>query len=236
MNFSEGQLERYSRQILLPEIGGRGQRRLLEARIVVMGVGVIGRIMALYLAGAGVGWLRFMVPRGVEESGEGLVESLVDLNPDVQVELVTEPVDSEELALLLEEGDLILDVSNTIAVRQRLNRLSLTLKKPLLSGWILGGRGYVATSLAGILEGAPCLECHLSQEQKEPFVLAPELLRVLPGLLGTILATELLLTLLNLGPTTAHTTWIGSPWEGEYHRVPVYKNRVCACCGKENLA
>ena len=216
--------ERYSRHLLLPEIGASGQRRLEAASVVVVGAGGLGSPAAFYLAAAGVGQLRLIDDDVVERSnlqrqilhtdadvGVAKVESahtrLSALNPRVTVEPVAERLDSANVERLIAEADVVLDGGDNFPVRYLLNDACVHLGKPLVYGAVHRFEGQVSVFDAGRERGRlPCYRC-LFPEPPPPEA-APNcsevgVLGVLPGVVGMLQATEALKLLLHVGEPLA---------------------------------
>ena len=176
---NDDQLLRYSRHILLPQIGIEGQQRLLGARALVIGAGGLGSPVALYLASAGVGTLtvcdgddvdltnlqRQIVHR-TESIGSKKVDSaratLAAINPSVHIETVPERVAGQRLDALVAQADVVLDASDNFATRHAVNRACVAHRKPLVSG--AGVRFDGQVSVFDLRDGAsPCYACLLSQ-------------------------------------------------------------------------
>lgn len=212
--------QRYSRHLLLPEIGLRGQRRLEAARVLVVGAGGLGSPSAFYLAAAGVGHLRLADDDVVDRSnlqrqilhvdadtGMPKVDSaetrLNALNPRTVVEAIQERVTSDNVERILDDVDVVVDGADNFAVRYLLNDACVKLGKPLVYGAVHRFQGQVSVFDAGRHRGtAPCYRC-LFPEPPPPGA-APNcsevgVLGVLPGVVGMLQATEALKLLLHLG-------------------------------------
>ena len=216
--------DRYSRHLLLPEVGPRGQKRLEMARVLVVGAGGLGSPAAFYLAAAGVGNLRIADDDVVERSnlqrqilhadadiGMPKVDSaetrLSALNPRTRVEAVAERVTSDNVERLLEDVDVVLDGADNFPVRYLLNDACVKLGKPLVYGAVHRFEGQASVFDAGRRRGtAPCYRC-LFPEPPPPDA-APNcsqagVLGVLPGVIGMLQATEALKLLLHVGEPLA---------------------------------
>ena len=212
--------ERYSRHLLLPEIGASGQRRLEAASVVVVGAGGLGSPAAFYLAAAGVGQLRLIDDDVVERSnlqrqilhtdadvGVAKVESahtrLSALNPRVTVEPVTERLDSANVERLIAEADVVLDGGDNFPVRYLLNDACVHLGKPLVYGAVHRFEGQVSVFDAGRERGrVPCYRCLFPEPpppEAAPHSSEAGVLGVLPGVVGMLQATEALKLLLHVG-------------------------------------
>jgi len=212
--------QRYSRHLLLPQVGEAGQCRLQRATVLIVGAGGLGAPAAFYLAAAGIGHLRLVDFDVVERSnlqrqiihtdasiGEYKVASaqarLSALNPTIHIQTLTQPVTSATVDALLEEVDVVLDGSDNFPLRYLLNDACIKHRKPLVYAAIERFNGQVSVFDAGRQRGqAPCYRCLFPEPPPPEF--APNcaqagVLGVLPGLAGIIQATEVLKLLLNIG-------------------------------------
>jgi molybdopterin/thiamine biosynthesis adenylyltransferase len=215
--FSAAQLDRYSRHLLLPEVGEKGQQRLLEGRVLCLGAGGLGSPAAYYLAAAGVGTLGIIDADVVDASnlqrqilhGHGRIgwpkvdsaeATLTDLNPDVQVVKYDERLTSANVDRVLDRGwDVIVDGLDNFPTRYLVNDASVWKSLPVVHGSIFRFDGQVTTFWPG---RGPCYRC-LYPEPPPPH-LAPScaeagVLGVLPGIIGTVQATEAIKILLGRG-------------------------------------
>ena len=216
--------ERYSRHLLLPEVGVEGQRRLEGSRVLMIGAGGLGSPAAFYLAAAGVGHLRIADDDVVDRSnlqrqilhteariGEPKVASaqatLGALNPRTQVEAVQARVTSDNIERLLDGVDVVLDGADNFPVRYLLNDACVKLGKPLLYGAVQRFTGQASVFDAGRQRGrCPCYRCLFPQPPPPEF--APNcaeagVFGVLPGIVGLLQATEAIKLLLGIGQPLA---------------------------------
>lgn len=216
--------ERYSRHLLLPEVGVAGQQRLQRARVLMIGAGGLGSPAAFYLAAAGVGQLRIADDDVVDRSnlqrqilhteariGEPKVASaqatLAALNPRTRVEAIAERVTAENVERLLEGVDVVLDGADNFPARYLLNDACVKLGKPLVYGAVQRFEGQVSVFDAGRHRGEqPCYRCLFPEPPPPEF--APNcaeagVLGVLPGVIGLLQATEVIKLLLGTGDTLA---------------------------------
>ena len=216
--------ERYSRHLLLPEVGVEGQRRLEGLRVLMIGAGGLGSPAAFYLAAAGVGHLRIADDDVVDRSnlqrqilhteariGEPKVASaqatLGALNPRTQVEAVQARVTSDNIERLLDGVDVVLDGADNFQVRYLLNDACVKLGIPLVYGAVQRFEGQVSVFDAGRHRGElPCYRCLFPEPPPPEF--APNcaeagVLGVLPGVIGLLQATEVVKLLLGIGDSLA---------------------------------
>jgi molybdopterin/thiamine biosynthesis adenylyltransferase len=247
---SSTQIERYSRQILLKEIGGVGQLRLLRARVVLLGAGGLGSPAACYLAAAGVGRLiiadddrvelsnlQRQILHSTERIGQAKAESAVQtlraLNPDVEVIPVTERVTPATVDDLVRQGDVVLDGSDTFATRYLLNAACLRGGKPLISAAVLGFEGQLSVFPHGIDPAAPCYQC-LYPHPPEPGTTATcssaGVLGALTGILGAWQAAEAIKVLLNIGDSLAGSLLLVNLLHGQVRRIRIPKDPACSLC------
>lgn len=212
--------ERYSRHLLLPQVGAEGQRRLQQARVLILGAGGLGSPAAFYLAAAGVGHLRLVDDDVVDRSnlqrqilhteasvGQPKVasarERLLALNPHLDVEAVQARAASENIDALLANVDVVLDGSDNFPLRYLLNDACIKHALPLVYGAVERFTGQVSVFDAGRQRGqAPCYRCLFPEPPPAEF--APNcaeagVLGVLPGMVGLLQATEVLKLLLGIG-------------------------------------
>ncbi len=212
--------ERYSRHLLLPQVGAEGQRRLQQARVLILGAGGLGSPAAFYLAAAGVGHLRLADDDVVDRSnlqrqilhtdasvGQPKVtsarERLLSLNPHLDVEAVQARATSQNIDALLEGVDVVLDGSDNFPLRYLLNDACIKHALPLVYGAVERFTGQVSVFDAGRQRGhAPCYRCLFPEPPPAEF--APNcaeagVLGVLPGMVGLLQATEVLKLLLEIG-------------------------------------
>ncbi|MBI4357517.1 MAG: molybdopterin-synthase adenylyltransferase MoeB [Gammaproteobacteria bacterium] len=243
---SKEQLERYSRQVVLPGIGESGQRRLLEAKVLIVGLGGLGSPVALYLAAAGVGQLvladfdRVNIPdlqrqiiHRMETVGELKVQSallaLKSLNPAVEVTLLSGQ-NLEELECALKQVDVIVDCTDNFGARFSLNRMSVYHKKPLVSGAAIRMDGQV-TVFDPRDPKSPCYQCLY------PEVFAVQdtcqmsgILGSVAGIVGSIQATETLKLLLGIGQTLKGKLLLLNALTMVFREVSVIKDPLCPLC------
>ena len=212
--------ERYSRHLRLPEVGEAGQRKLEDARVVIIGAGGLGSPAAFYLAAAGVGTLVLADHDAVDRSNlqrqilhadarigmskvHSAAHALTALNPRTRIAGLTERVTSENVEDLLDGADVVLDGADNFPVRYLLNDACVKLEKPLVYGAVHRFEGQVSVFDAGRQRGAaPCYRCLFPQPpppEAAPNCSEAGVLGVLPGVIGMLQATEVLKLILGLG-------------------------------------
>jgi molybdopterin/thiamine biosynthesis adenylyltransferase/rhodanese-related sulfurtransferase len=246
---SPEQRSRYSRHLLIPEVGEEGQQRLLDARVLLIGAGGLGSPASLYLAAAGVGTLGIVDADVVDESnlqrqvvhsterlGEPKVASakrtLEALNPDVRVVTYQERLTSENVDRILGEGwDVIVDGADNFPTRYLVNDASIWSGIPVVHGSIFRFEGQVTVFSPGV---GPCYRCLFPQPP--PPELAPScaeggVLGVLPGIIGSIQANEALKLILQRGDSLAGRLLLFDALGTTLDEVTVRRNPECPVCG-----
>jgi molybdopterin/thiamine biosynthesis adenylyltransferase/rhodanese-related sulfurtransferase len=241
---------RYSRHILIPEVGEEGQLKLLDSRILLIGAGGLGSPAALYLAAAGVGKLGIVdddrvddsnlqrqIVHSTQELGELKAESakrtIEALNPDVEVVPYFERLSSENIDRILADGwDLILDGTDNFPTRYLVNDACVWHGLPLVYGSIYRFEGNVSVFDA---RSGPCYRC-LHAEPPPP-ELAPScseggVLGVLPGIVGSLQANEALKLVLGIGEPLIGRLLTFDALETDFYEVKVAKRPDCPVCGE----
>jgi sulfur-carrier protein adenylyltransferase/sulfurtransferase len=249
-SLGEEQRQRYSRHLLIPEVGEEGQLRLLDSRMLLIGAGGLGSPASLYLAAAGVGTLGIVdddavdatnLQRQIVHSTERLGESKAEsakrtveaLNPDVTVKTFQERLTSENVDRILGEGwDVIVDGADNFPTRYLLNDASVWHGIPLVHGSIYRFEGQVTVFAPG-REG-PCYRCLFPQPP--PPELAPScaeggVLGVLPGVVGSIQATEALKLALGIGDPLVGRLLLFDALAASFSEVSLRRDPSCPVCG-----
>ena len=244
------QLDRYSRHIIMDEVGPEGQKRLLDGSVLVVGAGGLGAPVIQYLAAAGVGRLGIVDDDVVERSnlqrqvihsdanvGVPKVESARDfverLNPDVSVDTYEQRLTAENVDVV-DDYDIVVDASDNFPTRYLLNDYTQLTETPLVHGAIYKFEGQATT----ILPDGPCYRC-LFPEAPEPGTVpdcaTTGVLGVLPGTLGCIQATEAAKLLLDSGETLDGRLLFYDAMDMTFETVPYRKNPDCPVCGDEPI-
>jgi adenylyltransferase/sulfurtransferase len=247
---SREEIRRYSRHLLMPEVGLEGQKRLKAASALVIGTGGLGSPVAMYLAAAGVGRiglvdydvvdftnLQRQVIHGTSTLGVEKVISarnrLLDINPGIRVDVFDEPFTSENAMRIAEPYDLVIDGTDNFPTRYLVNDLCVLTHKPNVYGSIFRFEGQVSVFWA---DRGPCYRC-LFPEPPPPG-LVPScaeggVFGVLPGTIGTIQATEALKILLGIGSPLIGRLLLYDALASSFDEVRLKKNPRCRVCGEE---
>jgi molybdopterin/thiamine biosynthesis adenylyltransferase/rhodanese-related sulfurtransferase len=247
---TDAQRDRYSRHLLLPEVGDKGQEKLLKARVLLLGAGGLGSPAALYLAAAGVGTLGLVdadtvdtsnlqrqILHGSDRVGTPKVDSaektITNLNPDVKVVKFQERLDSSNIDRILDQGwDVIVDGVDNFPTRYLLNDATVWKKIPVVHGSIFRFDGQVTTFDA---EKGPCYRC--LYPEPPPAHLAPScaeagVLGVLPGIIGTVQATEAIKIILGEGDPLIGRLLTYDSLKMSFRTLRLRKDKTCPVCGE----
>ncbi len=244
------QRDRYSRHLLVPEVGLEGQQKLLDARVLLLGAGGLGSPTALYLAAAGVGTigivdddvvdlsnLQRQVIHNTERIGvpktDSAAEAIRALNPDVEVVGYPTRLDASNIMEIIEGWDVIVDGVDNFPTRYLLNDASVRLKIPVVSAAILGFEGQL--SVFAPYEG-PCYRCLF--RQPPPAELAPScgangVLGVLPGTMGLLQATEVIKLIIGAGEPLIGRLLMYDALEATFTELKVRRDPDCPICSRE---
>jgi molybdopterin/thiamine biosynthesis adenylyltransferase len=245
---NDEQLLRYSRHILLPQIGIEGQEKLLAARALVIGAGGLGSPVALYLASAGVGRLTIcdsddvdltnlqrQIAHRMQSIGTSKVESaratLAEINPEVAVTALPERVDEQRLETLVGDADVVIDGSDNFATRHALNRVCARLRKPLVSGAAVRFDGQVAVFDLRAAD-APCYACLFPEDGENEDVRCAIMgvFAPLTGIVGSIQAAEALKLLTGAGETLAGKLLLLDAFTMQVRTIKLAKDPACPVC------
>lgn len=240
--------ERYSRHLLLPEVGRAGQEALLNSRVLVIGAGGLGSPALLYLAAAGLGHigvidddvvdesnLHRQVIHGTSDVGEAKVDSamrtIAELNPDVMVEPVRERLSSENVLDLVDRYDVVLDGADNFATRYLINDACVLLGKPNVHGGVDRFRGQV--TVFSLPEG-PCYRCLFDEPPPPGTALncaEAGVLGVLPGIIGLIQTAEALKLILGIGEPLIGRLLTLDALPMTFREIAIRKDPACPMCG-----
>jgi adenylyltransferase/sulfurtransferase len=245
---NDEQLLRYSRHILLPQIGIEGQQKLLAARALVIGAGGLGSPVALYLASAGVGTitlcdnedvdltnLQRQIVHRMESVGRKKVDSARDalaaINPGVEVIALAERVDAKRLEILAARHDVVIDGSDNFATRHAVNRACVKLGKPLVSGAAVRFDGQVAVFDLRLQDSA-CYACLFpeSGEAEDVRCAVMGVFAPLTGIVGSIQAAEALKLIAGAGETLSGRLLLLDALAMQVRTIRLQKDPACAVC------
>jgi molybdopterin/thiamine biosynthesis adenylyltransferase/rhodanese-related sulfurtransferase len=252
----EAQRKRYSRHLLIPEVGEAGQLKLLDSRVLLLGAGGLGSPAAYYLAAAGVGTIGVIDSDVVDESNlqrqilhnvsrigkykaESARETIEALNPDVKVITYVDRLDETNVARIIADYDVIIDGTDNFPTRYLLNDASIIANKPVVHGSVFRFEGQVTVFKPH--EG-PCYRC--LYPEPPPAALAPScaeagVLGVLPGVIGLLQAVETIKLLLGIGEPLVGRLLTYDALAGEFSELKLYRDPQCLACGEnahpENL-
>jgi sulfur-carrier protein adenylyltransferase/sulfurtransferase len=244
------QRERYSRHMLVPEIGAEGQQKLLDAKVLLLGAGGLGSPTALYLAAAGVGTLGIVDDDVVDLSNlqrqvihttdrigiakvDSAEESIHALNPDINVVKYRTRIDASNIVEIIKDYDIVVDGVDNFPTRYLLNDATVRLKIPVVSASILGFDGQL--SVFKPYEG-PCYRCLF--REPPPAELAPScgangVLGVLPGTMGLLQATEVVKLIVGIGDPAIGRLLLYDALGATLTEVKVHRDPECPICSRE---
>jgi molybdopterin/thiamine biosynthesis adenylyltransferase len=244
MNFSDEEVDRYARQLVLREIGGPGQQRIKAATVALVGAGGLGSPAALYLAAAGVGTLRLIDPDIVALSNlqrqviyggadvglaktQAAAQRLGDLNPHVAVEQCAVALTSANAAQLLAGCDLVLDGTDDFATRFAVNAACCASHTPLVSGAIGRWSGQI-----GVFEGRPCYRCLVPEIPPDAETCATVgVVGALGGVIGSMMALEAVKRLTGAGTSLTGRLLIYDSLAANTRTVRIGADPDCPVCG-----
>ena len=244
----DNQLLRYSRQIMLPQVDIEGQQKLLDARVLIIGLGGLGSPAAMYLAAAGVGCLvlndfdavdlsnlQRQIAHDTDNLGLSKVESaqhtLLRINPEIQIDLIGHALEGEELETQIAASDVALDCTDNFATRFAVNRACVLTRTPLVSGAVIRFEGQISVFTPGY-DDSPCYNClypdqgELGETCVRNGVIAP-----LPGIIGSMQALEAIKLILGIGLSLRGRLLLLDALSMEWNRMHLKKNPQCPTCG-----
>jgi molybdopterin/thiamine biosynthesis adenylyltransferase/rhodanese-related sulfurtransferase len=244
--------ERYARHIVMPQVGPEGQARLLDSRVMLAGLGGLNSPVALYLAAAGVGTigladhdtversnLQRQVLHGETSVGQSKVQSarrrLQELNPDVRTEAIEERIDANNAARLVKGWDVVIDGMDNFPARYALNEACVKAGIPLVYGAVMRFQGQVSVFWPAAGQGkTPCLQCLLPESttvKAPPSCAEAGVLGVMPGIIGTLQATEALKLLLGTGESLIGQLLMIDALTMDFRKARIQASPACPVCG-----
>jgi len=249
---NDDQLLRYSRHILLPQIGILGQEKLIKSRVLIIGLGGLGSPVAMYLAASGIGELVLCDNDNVdltnlqrqtihnsETIGMSKVQSakkaIAKINPEINVVPIHEYVEEERLEKLVKEVDLVIDASDNFSTRHAINKICVTHKKPLVSGAAIRFNGQISVfDLSN--SASPCYHCLFSKDgrNEDMHCATMGVFSPLVGIIGCMQAAEAIKILLNIGKTLNGRLMLLDGLTMEWRSIKLNKDPECAVCSINN--
>ena len=253
VSFSEEQIKRYARHIVLPEVGGIGQEKLINAKVLVIGAGGLGAPLLMYLAAAGVGTLGVVDDDTVDLSNlqrqvihatdrigmpkvKSAGEAVSAINPNVSFVPHGTRLTADNVRDLFSEYDIVADGSDNFDTRFLVNDACHLARKTLVSGAILRFEGQIATFRSGRDDKKPCYRC--LYRDKPPSGLVPScaesgVLGALAGTVGSLQAVEVLKEILQLGDTLSGFLMIYDALAADFRKIKLPRDPTCSLCGDE---
>jgi adenylyltransferase/sulfurtransferase len=248
MEFTDEQLQRYARHIILPEVGIEGQKKLLHAKVLIVGAGGLGCPVGFYLAAAGVGTIGIVDSDTVELSNlqrqiahstktigiaktESARATFEALNPDVKIVGIRERLTDKNIIGLIKGYDIVVDCSDNFPTRYLINDACVLTKKTLVSGAILRFEGQVTTIIPGEGHCYRCLFEEMPPKDIMNTLQVSGIIGAVPGVIGVIQAMEVLKLILCEGDVLKKRLLIYDALKTKFRRVKVPRNPECAVCG-----
>ena len=249
MDLSEEQLIRYSRQIILKEVGGIGQSKLLESRITLIGLGALGSPTAYYLTAAGVGNLKIIdfdvvdlsnLHRQIlhyssdlgKEKTLSALEKLEKLNPDCNIEIINQRISSKNSKELLKDTDFVIEGSDNIATKMLINDTCSYMGIPFTIAGVLRFQGQIMTVIPK--EKTACYRCVFGDViglDSSMSCSQAGVIGMIPAILGSLEASEAIKYLLNVGDLLTNQIFYVDLLQNRFDSIKVNRNEKCIACG-----
>lgn len=250
MDLNDDELLRYSRQIMLPQIGIEGQQKIHKSKVLLFGVGGLGSPVAMYLVASGIGELTIVDPdtvdltnlqrqilHGTNDVGKGKVSSakqtLADINPQTDVRTLKEVLFADQLEKEIKRADVVVDATDNFQSRFAINAACVKEKTALVTGAAIRFEGQV--SVFDMQESSACYQCLFpdvdsGQAELEESCAETGILGSVTGLIGSIQATEVIKLIANVGQTLSNRLLLIDALNMEWHSVKIKKDPKCATC------
>ena len=247
--FTTEQLKRYQRHIIMPQVGGIGQRKLLDSKVLLLGAGGLGSPTALYLAAAGVGDLGIVdfdvvdvsnlqrqILHDTDDVGRPKVisaqETLNDINPGIRVNPINERLSSENIMEILADYDIVVDGSDNFSTRYLVNDAAYLAKTTLIHGSI-----FLFEGQASVFEpGEGCYRCLYPTPPPPgmvPSCAEAGVFGVLPGIIGSIMAVETIKIILGIGEPLVNKLLLFDALSMDFRTVKLRRDKNCPLCGDD---
>ncbi len=254
MGFSEQQMLRYARHIVMPEVGGTGQAKLLSSSVLVIGAGGLGSPLLLYLAAAGVGRLGVVDNDTVDLSNlhrqiahptrnvgrtktESAEQSVKALNPDIEMNLHEERLTAANAMSLISDYDLVADGSDNFATRTAVHQACFQAKKTLVSAAAQGVEGQLSTFKAHLGPPHPCYRCVFPEAPPDdliPSCAEGGVLGPVVGVMGSLQAIEVVKELISQGDSLSGKLLLYDALATAFTRIDVKRRPACVLCGNND--
>lgn len=251
---NDNQLLRYSRHILLPQIGYEGQEKLVNSHALIVGAGGLGSPVALYMAAGGVGKLTICdfdvvdltnLQRQIIHTTQSVginkalsaQQTIYEINPDVEVRTVREKLTEASLLPLVADADVVIDCTDNFAIRYALNSVCVRLRKPLVSGAAINFEGQV-TVFDMRSDSSPCYHCLFPEIGNEEGLRCADsgVFAPLVGMIGTTQAAEAMKLLLGLGESLQGRLLLLDILNMEWRSIRLVRDAACKVCGNRTVA
>lgn len=250
MNLTEKQIIRYSRQIVLKELGGIGQKKLLSSKISLVGLGALGSPVAYYLVAAGIGNLKVIDYDSVEPSNlhrqilhftkdinrmktESAIEKLNLLNPDCNIEIIPEKITPDNVKEILKNSDFVIEGSDNFPTKMLINDACVNLNIPFTIAGVLRFHGQIITVVPE--EKTACYRCLFGDITDTPTGMSCSeagVIGLIPGILGCIEANEAIKCILNIGELITNKILYVDLLRNAFNFIDIYRDEDCLTCGE----
>ncbi|MCY4576118.1 MAG: molybdopterin-synthase adenylyltransferase MoeB [Chloroflexi bacterium] len=242
------QVQRFSRHIIMPQVGSMGQRKLMNASVLLVGAGGLGSPLAMYLAAAGIGKIGIVdfddvditnlhrqLLHGMNDIGRPKVDSAEDtireINPDAEIVKIAKHINSENAMEIADEFDILIDGTDNFPTRYLINDLGVLMNKPVVHGSIFMFDGQVTT----FLPEQGCYRCLYPAPPPPgmvPSCAEAGVLGVLPGIVGSLMATEAIKLILGVGKPLVNRLLMVDALDMDMRTVKIRKDPNCPACGE----
>ncbi len=249
MNLTEEQIKRYSRQIVLKEVGGIGQKKLLNSKITLIGLGALGSPSAYYLVGAGIGTLRIVDYDLVDPSNlhrqilhytkdinkkktESAIEKLNLLNPDCHIEAIFDKITPKNAKEIIRDSDFVIEGSDNFPTKMLINDVCINLKIPFTIAGVLRFHGQIMTTVPDAKTA--CYRCLFGDITNTPTGMSCSeagVIGLIPGILGCIEANEAIKSILNVGDLITNKILYIDLLRNAFNFIDIYRDENCIACG-----
>jgi len=253
MNLTEEQINRYSRQIILKEIGGIGQKKLLNSKISLIGLGALGSPAAYYLVAAGIGNLKVIDYDSVEPSNlhrqilhftkdinrkktESAIEKLNQLNPDCHIEVISDKITPVNAKEIIKDSDFVIEGSDNFPTKMLINDVCVYLQIPFTIAGVLRFHGQIMTTVPE--KKTACYRCLFGDITETPTGMSCSeagVIGLIPGILGCIEANEAIKCILDVGDLIINKIMYVDLLRNAFNFIDIYRDENCIACGENTI-